>query len=217
MRMQRISPVLLLLMVLSVVGCGGLYYDAMEKIGVHKREILVDRVIEARDSQQQTKEQFASALEHFSRVINFEGGDLEDKYIELRDELEQSRKQAEAVRERIDAVVSVANALFEEWEDELGQYHSASLRQKSEKQLKQTRRHYQKLIGAMRRAETKIDPVLNPLSDQVLFLKHNLNARAVASLEGELTRIETDVALLIRDMEQAMSEADSFIKALRAD
>ena len=202
---------------LSFTGCSGVYYGAMEKIGVHKRDILADRVVEARDSQQATKEQFASALDHFSSVINFQGGALEDKYHELKKELDKSEDQADEVRNRVDAVEDVAEALFDEWEGELDQYSSASLRKSSEKQLKQTRTHYYKLIGAMKKAESKIDPVLNPLRDQVLFLKHNLNARAVASLQTELTRIETDVSRLIRDMEIAMNEADSFIQTLKAE
>jgi len=55
------------------------------------------------------------------------------------------------------------------------------------------------------------------LRDQVLFLKHNLNARAIASLQTELTRIQTDVSRLIRDMVIAMQEADSFIQILKAE
>lgn len=202
---------------LMLMSCSGVYYGAMEKIGVHKRDILVDRVIEARDSQQATKDQFASALEHFSSVINFQGGALEEKYRELKKELDKSEDQADEVRSRVDAVEDVAEALFDEWEDELDLYSSASLRKSSEKQLRQTKTHYYQLIGAMKKAESKIDPVLNPLRDQVLFLKHNLNARAVASLQTELTRIETDVSRLIRDMEKAMKEADSFIQTLKAE
>lgn len=204
-------------LVLFFSGCSGVYYSAMEKIGVHKRDILVDRVIEARDSQQATKEQFVSALEHFSSVINFQGGELEDKYRELKKELERSEDQADDVRDRVDAVEDVAKALFAEWKTELDQYKNASLRQKSATQLKQTKAHYSKLIGAMKKAESKIDPVLDPLRDQVLFLKHNLNARAVASLQIELTRIETDVSRLIQDMEIAMNEADRFIQTLKAE
>ena len=202
---------------LMLMSCSGVYYGAMEKIGVHKRDILVDRVIEARDSQQATKDQFASALEHFSSVINFQGGELEEKYRELKKELDKSEDQADEVRSRVDAVEDVAEALFDEWEDELNLYSSASLRKSSEKQLRLTKNHYYQLIGAMKKAESKIDPVLNPLRDQVLFLKHNLNARAVASLQTELTRIETDVSRLIRDMEMAMKEADSFIQTLKAE
>ncbi len=203
--------------VILLAGCSSAYYGAMEKIGIHKRDILVDRVEEARDSQQETKEQFASALERFSSVVNFDGGDLEDKYNQLKSELEKSEEQAEEVRERIEAVEDVAEALFDEWQAELEQYSSASLRRSSERQLQSTRRDYQKLIGAMKRAEAKIDPVLNPLRDQVLYLKHNLNARAISSLQAELGTIEADVSRLIKEMEASINEADAFIKTLRSE
>jgi len=208
----------LLLSLLSIVilaGCSSAYYGAMEKIGIHKRDILVDRVAEARDSQVETKQQFASALEQFRSVLAFDGGDLEKKYHELNDVLEESEEQADDVRERVAAVENVAEALFDEWEGELDQYSSANLRRSSEKKLKQTRTHYYKLIGAMKKAESKIDPVLNPLRDQVLYLKHNLNARAIASLQSELGNIETDVSRLIRDMEISIAEADKFIGTLK--
>lgn len=204
-------------LVFALTSCSSVYYGAMEKIGVHKRDILVDRVIEARDSQKATKEQFASVLERFNTVISFQGGELEDKYRELKKELEKSEEQADDVRNRVDAVEDVAEALFSEWEGELDQYSSSSLRKSSEKQLKQTRSHYYHLIGAMKKAESKIEPVLSPLRDQVLFLKHNLNARAVASLQTELARIEMDVSRLILDMETAMDEADRFIQTLKAE
>ncbi|BCO07947.1 DUF2959 domain-containing protein [Desulfolithobacter dissulfuricans] len=213
---HSLKPILICTLVLLFTGCSNVYYGAMEKVGVHKRDILVDRVQAARDSQEKTKEQFASALEHFSSVVNFQGGALEEKYFELKDELERIEKQAKEVRHRIEAVENVAEALFDEWEAELDQYSSASLRQASEQQLRQTRRQYAKLIRAMKKAEAKIEPVLQPLRDQVLFLKHNLNARAIASLQTELTRIETDVSRLILEMERAMEEADSFIKAMKS-
>ena len=73
-------------------------------------------------------------------------------------------------------MTSVAEALFAEWQKELEDYSSDRLRRKSEDQLRTTRQRYEQLIGAMRRAESKIEPVLRPLRDQVLFIKHNLNA-----------------------------------------
>lgn len=208
---------LVLLPLIMLVGCSSTYYGAMEKLGIHKRDILVDRVEEARDSQMETKEQFSSALEQFKSVLAFEGGELEKKYDELKSILEESEDRAEEVRDRISAVENVAEALFDEWEEELSQYSSASMRRSSENQLKQTRNQYYKLIGAMKRAEAKIDPVLNPLRDQVLFLKHNLNARAISSLQAELGNIETDVSRLIREMELSIKEADQFIGTLKAE
>ncbi len=213
--MKRLVSVVVSLLFLTA--CGTVYYGTMEKLGIHKRDILVDRVEKARDSQLETKEQFASALEQFKSVLGFEGGELEAKYEELNAALEESEEQAEEVRNRVAAVEDVAEALFDEWEAELDQYSSASMRRSSEKQLKETQGHYYKLISAMKKAEAKIDPVLNPLRDQVLFLKHNLNARAIASLQTELGNIETDVSRLIRDMELSIKEADQFISTLKAE
>lgn len=215
--MSLCSRLLLISLLLLLGACSSVYYGTMEKFGIHKRDILVDRVEEARDSQKETKEQFSSALERFTKVLNFEGGDLEQKYKELNTELKRSEEKADEVRKRVAKVEDVAEALFDEWEAELDQYSSKSLRSSSAKQLKQTQTHYKKLIGAMKNAEAKIDPVLNPLRDQVLFLKHNLNARAIASLKSELGNIEADVSRLIREMESSIKEADSFILTLKLE
>jgi len=211
---RRLLLVALLAVPFLLSACSSTQYAVMEKFGIHKREILVDRVEDARDSQQQAKEQFANALEEFSAVLNFQGGALEEKYKTLNSVLEESEEHAQKVRDRIDKVEDVAEALFDEWEDELKLYSSDSLRRSSAKKLKETRSHYQSLMTAMQRAEAKIEPVLTPLRDQVLYLKHNLNAQAIASLQSELGRVEGDVSALIREMEAAIREADAFIVRL---
>lgn len=202
------------LFVVQVTGCQTAYYKTMEKFGYHKRDILADRVVDAKETQEEAKEQFKSALEKFSAVVNFKGGKLEDKYNQLNDEYEKSEEKAKDVSKRIESVEGVAEDLFEEWNTELAQYTNSTLRRSSEKQLKQTKTKYTQLIGAMKRAEKKIAPVLSAFRDQVLFLKHNLNAQAIASLQGELISIEADVASLIREMEASINEADSFIQSI---
>lgn len=202
--------------VLALSACSSAYYNTLEQFGVHKREILVDRVDAARDSQVEAKEQFETALEKFRSVVDFDGGDLEKAYNELNRELERSESRAEEVSERIDSIEDVADALFREWEQELGQYSSASLRNQSERQLRGTKSQYNDMLSVMRTAETRIQPVLNPFRDQVLFLKHNLNAQAIASLQGEVSVIEADVAGLIADLEKAIAAADEFMRNTRA-
>jgi hypothetical protein len=197
-----------------LAGCQGVYYNTMEKFGYHKREMLVDRVEDARDAQQEAKEQFQSALEQFGAVVNFQGGELEATYKKLKAEYERSESKAKAVVKRIDDVEKVGDALFKEWAAELEQYTNENLRALSEEKLRATRLRYARLVGAMRGAQMKIEPVLSAFRDQVLFLKHNLNAQAVASLQNELVSVKTDVAALIREMEKSISEADAFIKAM---
>ncbi len=211
------SSIFCILLALMLAGCQTAYYSTMEKFGVHKRDIMADRVSEARDSQEEAKEQFASALDRFNSVVKYDGGTLEEKYKQIKAELDTSEDRAKEVSSRIGAVEDVAEALFDEWADELEQYSSASLRQSSQRTLDKTQKQYAKLISAMKRAEAKMEPVLRPLRDQVLFLKHNLNARAIASLESELTSVKGNVAALIRDMEVAIAEADTFIQTIKEE
>lgn len=208
--------IFLALLAFSISACESTYYDTMEKLGVHKREILVDRVEEARDAQQDAQEQFRSALEEFKAVTSFDGGKLEATYERLNDEFESSEDAANDIRDRIGSIESVADALFEEWETELQQYSSANLRRESQSKLKNTQGRYQQLLSAMRKAESRLDPVLSAMRDQVLYLKHNLNAQAIQSLKGEVVSINRNVDSLLAAMEQAIAEADSFIQQMQS-
>lgn len=200
---------------LFLPACSTVYYEGMEKFGIEKRDILVKRVGKARDAQEETKEQFQSALEEFSQLVNFQGGDLEKTYNRLNAEFERSEAKARAVRERNDEVERVSKALFREWESELDQYSNAGLRASSARQLEETRARYAELMRAMRRAEASIDPVLKTFRDHVLYLKHNLNARAIGSLKSELRSVESNTAALVREMNASIAEADRFIKSMR--
>lgn len=206
------------LVVLSAVllgGCSSLYYNTMEKLGFEKRDILVDRVENARDSQNDAQETFRSSLERFQSVVDTPDTELKERYAEISDAYEDSLSSAEDVRDRIDKVEDVAEALFEEWEDELGEYESDSLRRSSAQQLDETRTQYSQLIRRMHDAEERMDPVLEAFQDQVLYLKHNLNAQAIGSLENELVGIRQDVDALIRNMEQSIEESEAFIRRFR--
>jgi hypothetical protein len=211
---NRSNGVIAIAAICLVFGCESAYYKTMESMGYHKRDIMVDRVQDARDAQQEAKAQFESALEKFSSVLGFHGGSLEEKYDQLKDEYEESAAKAEVVRSRITAVEDVAEDLFTEWQEELNHYTSSSLKRSSARKLRETKKKYAQLIGAMKRAERKIDPVLSAFQDQVLYLKHNLNAQAIASLQSELASIETDVARLIKEMEVSIKEADAFISSM---
>ena len=202
------------LLAMSSVACQRAYYGAWDRLGYEKRDILVSRVEKARDAQHDAKEQFRSALEEFQAVVGVPESELEDKYHELESELESSEAQAAAVHERIASVESVGDALFEEWASELDRYESAELRSSSRRKMVETRGRYDELLAAMRRAEARIDPVVGAFRDQVLFLKHNLNARAVAALRTELAEVEAETAALIRAMEASIAEADAFVRTM---
>lgn len=200
-----------------LLGCASAYYDALESIGVHKRDIFVDRIEESLEVQKEGQAQFESALEQFKATVDFDGGGLEKAYNLFNDEYEESEEAANAISEHMSAVESVADALFEEWSDELDLYTSPSLRRASERQYKSTQKKYQRLLASMRRVEESMQPVLATMRDNVLFLKHNLNARAIDTLKGELGSINRDVSKLVKNMQRSIAEAEAFISTLKSD
>lgn len=211
--MTKLTIISVLLILLT--GCKSAYYSAWEKMGVEKRDILVSRVESAKTTQQDAQEEFNDALTRLSSLISFEGGDLQDTYAELKDKFESSQGSAERVKAKIDSIESVAEDLFDEWNEELANYSKESLRRKSEEQLKQTQRRYKRLLTSMRRAEKSMYPVLETLEDNVLFLKHNLNASAVGALQGEFDGIKQEIEVLIKEMNQSIAQSDEFIASLK--
>jgi len=201
----------------STVACDRVYYKAMKRFGMEKRDILVDRVRDAQKAQTEAKQEFQTALERFKTVIEVEDSTLEKKYETLSKELERSEDKARKVHDRIKAVRDVSDDLFNEWEKELGKYSDRSLRAESERDLRENRRRADAMIASMTRAEERIPPVLRPLRDRVLFLKHNLNARAIGALGKELVTMRDDVDSLVAGLEAAIKEADTFIKEMDAE
>lgn len=212
--MHYLFQTLVLLGIMGISACSSVYYSGLEKIGIPKREVMVHRVEKARDTQEETKEQFKSALDQFIAVTRFRGGDLEATYNKLNSEYEASVKKADEVKYRIREIEDVSEALFIEWENEITQYSSASLKRSSQSKLNETKQQYRQLITAMKSADAKIAPILAVFKDQVMFLKHNLNAQAIASLETELGSIRTDVSNLVAAMEKSINEANAFIKTM---
>jgi len=204
-------------LVVATSSCDRVYYKTMKKFGVEKRDILVKRVRDARKSQEEAKEEFKTALERFKDLVDVEGGKLEEKYETLNRELERSEDRAKQVHDRIQAVRQVSDDLFKEWQKELGNYSDRSLRAESERELRDTKRRAETLIGAMERADERITPVLKPMRDRVLFLKHNLNARAIGSLNKELVTVRGNVDSLVAELERSIKEADDFIKEMSVE
>ncbi|GAL12251.1 hypothetical protein JCM19233_3243 [Vibrio astriarenae] len=170
---------------MTLTGCSSTYYAAMEQVGYHKRDIMVDRVEDAKESQQEAQQEFTSALEALSALTNFNGGELESVYKDINRRYEASEAAAQDVRDRIEAIEDVSDALFDEWQQELALYSNDKLRRSSEQKLRDTKASYQTMLAAMWKAEQKMTPVLDTLRDNTLYLKHNLNASAIGSLQGE--------------------------------
>ena len=178
------------------------------------RDLLVDRVEDARDSQEEAADEFKDALTEFRSVVDLAESDLERQYRRIDKAHKRSRAAAEDISKRIDRVVGASNRLLKEWRAELADYHDPELQRVAERQFDETRINAEKLIASMRKIESRMQPVLATFQDQVLYLKHNLNLSAIAALEDEATVISGDVDALIAEMNRSIAEADAFIASM---
>jgi len=209
-----IKTIQFLILTIFITSCSSAYYGAMEKVGVHKRDLLKKRVVNMKDSQKDTKEEFIDALTEFKKTVSFNGGKLETKYNKINKLYTKSNDQAEELKSRIKSVEKVSTALFKEWNKEIKEFTNPSLKQKSISQLNETKEKYAKMMSSMSRAESTLDPVLTVLKDNTLYLKHNLNAQAIKTLNAEKDLIENKISDLIKDMNKAILESEKFINEL---
>lgn len=202
------------LLAVTFAGCRSTYYKAWETVGREKRDLLRNKVEQVQDDQQDAVESFTTALERLRAMVDVDEPELEKFYDKLSNDLERSEKRAETVRERVDEIEQVSEDLFDEWRSEIEEISSPELRAESSQALRDTRRRYVDLESALHSAEASMEPVLVKLSDQVLALKHRLNAAAVSALTGEVAEIEADVEALIAEMERSIEEAEKFLEGM---
>jgi hypothetical protein len=212
--MQRIAFLGLLVLGLVSTGCRSTYYKAMQTLGKEKRDILVQRVKDTKKDEEQTKGQLKTTMETFQELTGFQGGNLEKSYKKLDSEYQKAADQADKLHGRIKSIDDVSNDLFREWQKEIDEMGDAKLKSRSAAMLRDAKDRQAVYMKAMRGTEAKMTPVLTAFHDQVLFLKHNLNARAIGSLRQTGASINTDVNVLIKSIDASMQEADKLISTL---
>jgi hypothetical protein len=208
------SKYALFVAVLVLCGCQSLYYKAQETLGNEKRDILIDRVKKGRQDQQEAKEQYKTTLEAFQAVTGFAGGQTEEIYKRLKAEYDEAAARTKKVSDRIASIEQVSGDMFAEWESEINAMENRELKAKSRGLMREARGRYTPLIRKMKDVEQRAKPVLKAFEDQVLFIKHNLNAEAVTSLRSTVSKMDTEVSKLVADIEASTREADAFLAAL---
>ncbi len=212
---NRSLPAIFTVSLFLLSSCTTVKYNTLEKIGIHKRDLLVANVKDARDAQKDAQEQFKDALERFGSVVEIEETGLKKAYNRLSDEYDDSKDAAEEVSDEIDDVQEVAEDLFKEWNSEIDEYTDANLKRSSQQQLRDTQSRYKDMLTTMEAAERSMQPVLDTFKNNVLFLKHNLNAQAVGSLKGTFTNLESDIDRLIEQMNRSIERSNQFIAEMQ--
>ncbi len=214
--LRRTVFIPLIVLILLFTGCKSTYYKTMRTLGKEKRDILVSRIKDAKKDQDQTKKQLQTTMESFQALTGFKGGSLEKSYKRLNSDYESAASQAGKLHDKIQSIDQVSNDLFKEWQGEINDMDNVKLKSQDLVMLRNAKTRQATYMRAMRSTEDQIAPVLKAFQDQVLFLKHNLNSRAIGSLKTTSAVLQSDVAGLIKSIDASSQEADKLITSLAA-
>lgn len=202
-------------LLVSQLGCTRAYYALWEALGKQKRDLLRDRIEELAEDQKNVHEDFRDALSKLQSLYGTPSSELNSAFERLRSDYDQAKSRSEALSHRIVKVESVAQDLFSEWESEISKLKTPKYSQGSRQKLRDTKVRFAKLQVTMHKTEKDLAPVLSALEEQVIFLKHNLNAQALGSLQGEALSIEGDFKSLSLSIHKSISESQIFLSNLR--
>ncbi len=180
--------------------------------GAHPpQEDLVERVRGAEEETHAAREDYGAAFHLYQRLTAPQAVELEDLSDDFADSIDSCEDRAKDVAERIEAIRAEADALFRGWNEELARFSGDTLRKKSEAMLLDTQARAQRVLDALERVRARTEPVLLKLQDYALFFHHNLNARAIATLQDTYKDFDGEFRALDAELGKAQAEITAFL------
>lgn len=197
---------------LLITSCSHVYYKSWELLGKEKRELLSSKMSALNEDQTEAKEEFANVLEEIRSKYSFKEGNLENTYDRMSSNYNDMNEEVEDLGSQIEDVESIAKDLFEEWKAEAKEFTNKDYERTSLQKLRVTRANFNEVLKESEATEKAMQKVLAKFHEQVIYVKHNLNAKAVGRLASELQNIQEVMRKLIQQINSSIQKADRFIK-----
>ncbi len=175
---------------------------------------LVERVHGAREQVSEVQTEFQTAFELFQRLTAPQAVELEELEDDFEDSFENCQEESEDLDGTLTAIRADSEKLFADWSADLERFSGDALRKKSETMMVETQERSQRVIASLESVQSKMEPVLMQLQDYALFFNHNLNPRAIATLEDTYDDFDAEVKAMRIEIEKAQEEMRSFLLAL---
>ena len=156
-------------------------------------------------------------LASYNTIVGGQAKNVQTEYKKLANDLKATDKKIQGTTKDLEAMNKQADKFFVQWEKELAEYSSDSMKEKSTARLDATKKRYQSLGQSLGEASKAFQPLMQNLNDQILFLGRDLSAEAIADLQDEAAELNqqaedvyNNVATLLAkamDDESALEEA----------
>jgi hypothetical protein len=177
---------------------------------------LVHSVERAEDELQEASDDFAEAMRLFAELTAPQALNLEALSDDFSDAVKACGKRSRELDDRIAAVQEESDELFGGWSAELQEFALDSLRKKSEAMMLETKGRTDRVTHALEGTRARMSPVLKKLCDYALFFHHNLNARAIATLQDTYGDFDAEFAALRGELDRTRVEIRAYLASFES-
>ena len=153
-------------------------------------------------------------LGSYNAIVGGTSKNVQSDYKKLANALNGTDKKIQSAKKGMDSLSKQANKFFIQWEKELAEYSSDSMREKSSARLEAAKEKSRNLAATLGEASAAFGPLMQNLNDQILFLGRDLSPEAIADLQdeaAELNQQAEDVTATVKDL---LTKADEQAAAL---
>ena len=200
-------PLAAMLLLAGITGCA---LFSGKKGGPAQVDDLAGSVERTYVDSELSKERVRAAVHALQAIVETSyDGDAVAAFAVFLEAIEASEQQAERLRSSVESMKGAAEPVFKQWNDDLDEFTSAEMRQRSTARLAATRQRYDSIVAAVDPAQAAYDALNKGLRDHALFLSHDLNP-------ASLTAIRDDVRNLANLADDLGKRLDECLLATRA-
>lgn len=144
-------------------------------------------------------------------AADFRNEDVVTAYARYVQAIDAAEQQAKAFGATVGPVKAAGVPVFTQWQQDVNQIESETLRQKSQMRLAVTRERYDAILTVAEPAQQEFTALVRSLRDIALFLGHDMNTQALMDIQDDARAIATATEALDRKLEQSLRAARSYV------
>jgi hypothetical protein len=126
---------------------------------------------------------------------------------------ERSKSKAEALRESVTEMQRAAGPFFERWRDQLAEFVSAELRERSRERMDETRARYDAIVDAVLPALDGYEELNQRALDLTVYLAQDFNPDALSSIDGDVRGMTDRGALLVTRFDDTLVACERYLRS----
>ncbi len=133
-------------------------------------------------------------------------------YATYLEAIERVDEQTTRLRDTYEPMQKASGPVFAQWQKDLDQFHSDSLRNRSEERLAATKGRFEAIVAAAGPALQQADELLKSFRDHALFLGHDFNAASLAAIEQDLVAVTDLAGQVDRGLAESMAASQDYVE-----